>query len=410
MHRVALASLLLVGSALSFSPAVLHQRGFSARVAHVPRVATAQPRSCQRCPLAPRMATPAPEPAAEKGLKSSAFTTVAIFLTLVSVKTATDLLTNCVARPPASAMALVTELVVFPLIALFLFADNMLSRARRAWSGQSDASEAKTTNIGAVFVNAVTDRPGRLLGIGLVYALDSLFYFYAQSNLGAVTYTVLAQTKIFFTVATLRLRGMLGKLSPMQLLGLLCLFAGANLVALKDVATGVAARGGNRALGIAGLLFAQACTAIANVAYERRLNEPDTDVWVRNVQLTSVITLWLAVSSAVRTCAILAAGGTPPPPAELLAAFCAPWVWLVVALKAATAVLISLTLKAGGNVLYAISKPWPVVIATLATCLVYGSIPSAGFLGGVLLSTVGILLYYAGKMAGDAAKREEQSS
>lgn len=328
---------------------------------------------------------------------SSAFTTAAIFLTLVSVKTATDLLTNCVARPPASSMALVTELAVFPLIALWLAADNLLSRARRAWSGH-DPSEAPTTDIGAVFVNAATDRPGRLSGIGLVYALDSLFYFYAQSNLGAVTYTVLAQTKIFFTVGTLRLRGMLGRLSPAQLLGLLCLFAGANLVALKDVATGVAARGGNRALGIAGLLFAQACTATANVAYERRLNEPNTDVWVRNVQLTSVITFWLAVSSAVRTGAILAAGGTPPPPSQLLAAFCAPWVWLVVALKAATAVLISLTLKAGGNVLYAISKPWPVVIATLATCLVYGSIPSAGFLGGVLLSTMGILLYYAGKV------------
>ena len=64
--------------------------------------------------------------------------------------------------------------------------------------------------------------------------------------------------------------------------------------------------------------------------------------------------------------------------------------------------------------LYAISKPWPVVIATLATCLVYGSIPSAGFLGGVMLSTMGILLYYAGKMAAASppppSPPQEQSS
>ena len=36
------------------------------------------------------------------------------------------------------------------------------------------------------------------------------------------------------------------------------------------------------ALGIAGLLFAQACTATANVAYEKQLNEPNTDVCVRH--------------------------------------------------------------------------------------------------------------------------------
>ena len=127
------------------------------------------------------------------------------------------------------------------------------------------------------------------------------------------------------------------------------------------------------------------------------------------MQLTSVITFWLLISSAVRTGAILAAGGTLPPTSETLAAFCAPYVWLVVTLKAATAVLISLTLKAGGNVLYAISKPWPVVIATLATCLIYGSIPSAGFLSGVLLSTMGILLYYAGKVGAKPPPQELSS-
>jgi len=34
------------------------------------------------------------------------------------------------------------------------------------------------------------------------------------------------------------------------------------------------------------------------------------------------------------------------------------------------------------------------VIATLATCLLYGAIPSAGFLGGVTLSVADIGLYY----------------
>ena len=88
-------------------------------------------------------------------------------------------------------------------------------------------------------------------------------------------------------------------------------------------------------------------------------------------------------------------GGVPPSPRVLLEAFRAPWVWLVVTLKAATAVLIALTIKAGGNVLYAISKPWPVVFATLVTCIALGKVPSIGLLAGVGLSVAGIGLYYA---------------
>lgn len=326
---------------------------------------------------------------------------IAVVLMLVSVKTMTDLITNSVARPPATAMALVTELTIFPLTVLWLWIDNCLMRVRRAGKSAADGGgkeQRPLHDILGVWKIAFTDRPGRLLVIGLAYALDSIFYFFVQSNVGAVTYTVLAQTKIFFTVLLLRLRGMLDQLAPAQKLGLVSLFAGANLVALKDVATGVAAtNNGNRALGIAGLLCAQAVSAIANVAYERRLREPGGDVWVRNVQLTAAISLWLGVGSLIRSVLILASGSTPPSPATLLTAFCAPWVWLVVLLKASSALLIALTIKAGGNVLYAISKPWPVVFATLATCIVLGKVPSLGFLSGIALSIAGIALYYVGK-------------
>ena len=274
------------------------------------------------------------------------------FLALVSVKTATDLVTNHVVRPPATAMALVAELSIFPLIVLWIAVGNGFKLLRRLGSSDDSAS-TPLRNIPAVFTAAAEDRQGclDLLGIGAVYALDGLVYFYAHSNVGAVTYTVLAQTKIFFTVAALRFRGMLPNLSLAQFAGLVALFFGATLVSLKDVATGVAATSGNRAVGITCLLLGQACTSLANVAYEKRLRSPGADLWVRNVQLTASISLWLAVSSAVRAALILASGGVPPPPSELLAAFCAPWVWLVVALKAVTAVLIALTISAGGNVL-----------------------------------------------------------
>ena len=55
------------------------------------------------------------------------------------------------------------------------------------------------------------------------------------------------------------------------------------------------------------------------------------------------------ISYAVRFAGVAAAGGVAQSPAALLAAFCAPWVWLVVMLKAMTAVLKALMLKACGN-------------------------------------------------------------
>ena len=47
--------------------------------------------------------------------------------------------------------------------------------------------------------------------------------------------------------------------------------------------------------------------------------------------------------------------------------------------------------------LYAVSKPWPVVLATLATCITLGKVPSRGFIAGITLSVSGIALYYFGK-------------
>ena len=49
------------------------------------------------------------------------------------------------------------------------------------------------------------------------------------------------------------------------------------------------------------------------------------------------------------------------------------------------------------QVLYAVSKPWPVVLATLVTCITLGKVPSLGFIAGITLSVSGIALYYFGK-------------
>ena len=81
------------------------------------------------------------------------------FLALVSVKTATDLVTNHVVRPPATAMALVAELSIFPLIVLWLAVGNGLKLLRRLGSSDDSAS-TPLRNIPAVFTDAAADRQG----------------------------------------------------------------------------------------------------------------------------------------------------------------------------------------------------------------------------------------------------------
>ena len=361
--------------------------------------ATCAPLFTTRASKVRLQSSPESQPPASKSIDVPiTATAIAVVLSLVTVKTLTDLMTNYVTRPPAISMALVTVLAIIPLTALWFSASNTAIRLRRRLRGADLADDSVLRSWRVTYREAWTDAPGRMNIIGFAYALDMMFYFFVQSNVGVVTYTVLAQTKIFFTIAVLRLRGMLGKLQPAQKLGLLSLFLGANLVALKDVATGVASTtaGANRALGVGGLVLSQAIAALANVAYEKRLREPG-DVWVRNVQINFFILSWLVAFALVYAAGLLAAGGALPTAASLLAAFGAPWVWLVVTLKATSALLIAMTIKAGGNVLYSISKPWPVVLATLATCITLGQVPSIGFVAGIALSLSGIALYYMGK-------------
>lgn len=312
---------------------------------------------------------------------------------LILIKSSTDIVTNYVARPPAAAMALAAELMVFPVIISWIMGRNLQRRLK----GTAKREEFKEYTVRKVFNQARKDDPMRLGVIGLVYALDNLVYFYALSNLGAATYCVLAQTKIFFTAFFLRLRGLARKFSRQQILGLTSLFCGAVMVSLRDVASGVAAAGGNKALGVLAVLIGQASSAYANVAYEESLKRGNSNMWVRNVQLTAAISFWLLLSNMARHAfggaAMLDGAGM----AEIAEGFSRKGVQLVVLLKALSAIAIAATFKYGGNILYASSKPWPVMLAAVAAWLMTGAAPPALFVVGVLASVGGMFLYYSAK-------------
>jgi len=92
----------------------------------------------------------------------------------------------------------------FPITFVWLLGGNALNMFARS------SPRPTRHDIPAIIREAVTDRPLSLMPLGFIWALDQLLYFFALSNLGAVTYTVLAQTKIFFTVAFLRSQGLVG--------------------------------------------------------------------------------------------------------------------------------------------------------------------------------------------------------
>jgi len=320
----------------------------------------------------------------------SAWTAVSL---LVSIKCAADLATSFVARPPAAATALVSELAAFPITFAVLLGANAFARLRRTIK-QESGTDVLPHDFRAIAQEAISDRPFSLMPLGFIWAFDQLLYFFALSNLGVVTYTVLAQTKIFFTVAFLRQRGLVSKLSRLQKFSFVMLFVGATLVALREVPMGVVAKGGNRGLGAVAVLVGHVMTCWANVKFEARLREPSGSPWARHLQVLFSISLALAMTGATQTAVNVLRGGHLPSMAATAVAFSKPGVWIVVALKAMSVVCIALTLRVGGNVLFAVSKPWPVILVTVVTCIARGALPPVQFVLGVVLSVAGIWTYY----------------
>lgn len=331
-----------------------------------------------------------------------------LLVCLVAHKCATDGLTRYTRVSGAysgSTVAVMSEVVKFPLIATAIATFGGGPRL-----------------VLPAFTEALTRRPTANAWISLCYTFNNLLYFDALSALSATAYQVVSQSKTLFTAGLMYF--LVGKrLLIRQLVAIAMLIGGALLVQLQELSR---AGAGAAALGAAGAsasaiywgmaltLFSSFISALPNVAYERVLKTEGENQWVNNIQVTVWIMLWIAAANAAppffAALASLGGGGAAAPslpsaaavgaaivgaPAAVRASFAGftPAVWGVVLLKALNGILIPATFKYADNIVYSYAKPSSIVVTTILSCVLAGTLPSLSLLLGVTVVVGSIFLY-----------------
>lgn len=227
------------------------------------------------------------------------------------------------------------------------------------------------------------------LGVpALLYTGQSHLLFIALSNLDAGSFQVLYQLKTLctalFSVALLGRR-----LRPAQWLGLAVLSAGVVAVQRPDAA---AAGGPPRVdgAGLAAVVAAAVSSGFASVYFEMMLKQGGgggPSLWVRNVQLG------LFALPAAAAAALLQDGGTI---AErgLLHGFGGAAAG-VVALNAAGGLLVAAAIKYADNIVKTFATVISIVLSALLSVPLFGLLPSAALLEGIVLVCASVVLYAA---------------
>ncbi|KAJ8607186.1 hypothetical protein CTAYLR_007345 [Chrysophaeum taylorii] len=317
--------------------------------------------------------------------RAARYRTAVLFGALVTQKVAADTLTGWTrARTTYSGatVSMLSEIAKFPVLALAICAFG------GGWRRVKPTIQA-----------ALTDRPMATGWIAGAYAAQNVLYFAALSYISAASYQVLSQSKLLFT-AVLAVTVLREPLSLRQWGALLTLLVGSLLVQVSEMAGGVYLEGGRAALygGFLTVLGAL-LSALPNVWYEKLLKTEGEDEWVRNVQVTCWIFLWIAASQIWHA---LRAGARP---FASFARFGAalfggtgldgitPAVWLVVGLKALNGILIPATLKYAGNLVYLYAKPTSIVATAFLVSLYTHTLPSPAFALGAALVIASMLAF-----------------
>eukprot|EP00466_Bigelowiella_natans_P018799 jgi/Bigna1/81187/fgenesh1_pg.78_\ len=313
-----------------------------------------------------------------------------ILFALVLHKTLVDQITDITRKQgqPYSegAVSLLAEVMKLPLLVFSI----------SAFGGGADrvvpSFKGAGKDIKSVFSNrgSLKDPATALMWISLLYGIQNLLYFNALSNLSAVAYQALSQTKTVFTA--IFMVTILGRrLSATQWSALGLLIVGMIVVQSQEM-TSVAAAGGNALLGGFFVIVSSLLSALPNVYYEKILKLPKADMWRQNLQITWWIFFWVLLTMIGKAFVI---GGGLPPVASMISSVTSltPWVWLIVALKALNGVLIPLTLKYTDNILYSYAKPSSIVLTCVANAAMAGRPPSPVFAGGVAAVVASIVLY-----------------
>ena len=294
------------------------------------------------------------------------YRTSLLFAALVAQKVVTDLLTGWTRSQTVysgATVSMLSEVAKFPVLmaAICLFGGEGWKRVPRT------------------FKHALTKGPLDVSWIAGAYAAQNVLYFAALSRISAASYQVLSQSKLIFTaILTVTLLGK--SLNLRQISALTTLLVGSLFVQVSEM-SGAATGGFFAATTKATALYGGFLTvlgallaALPNVAYEKLLKTKGEDEWVRNVQVTVWIMLWIAFgqigATAQSTGGLFVGEGPLTSPVNFLKSLfggghpfagMTPAVWLVVFLKSLNGILIPLTLKYASNLIYLYAKPTSIV-------------------------------------------------
>ncbi|KAL1947880.1 hypothetical protein VTO73DRAFT_13604 [Trametes versicolor] len=228
----------------------------------------------------------------------------------------------------------------------------------------------------------------------ILYVIQNNLQFVAVSNLEAATFQVSYQMKILttaaFSVVLLRKR-----LSPTKWLALLFLAIGVGIVQIQNGSSSGHSSSGsgpdmNAFKGFMAVVMACFTSGLAGVYFEMVLKGSQTDLWVRNVQL-SLFSLLPALVP------ILFSPSNPSGPApgwlqHLFANF-GFWAWATVLTQVVGGLLTALVIKYADNILKGFATSLSIVISFLASVALFHFQITVAFVLGSTVVLVATWMY-----------------
>ncbi|PPR03620.1 hypothetical protein CVT24_007735 [Panaeolus cyanescens] len=228
----------------------------------------------------------------------------------------------------------------------------------------------------------------------ILYVIQNNLQYIAASNLDAATFQVTYQMKILTTAAfsVLLLRK---KLSSIQWLSLIFLAIG---VAVVQIQAGAGGHNSASAVihamkpmkGFLAVTFACFTSGLAGVYFEMVLKNSQTDLWVRNVQL-SLFSLLPALAPIIVTQQIASNAGEGL--MSVLFANFGAWAWATVLVQVLGGLVTAMVIKYSDNILKGFATSLSIVISFLASVALFDFHLTITFVLGSSIVLIATWLY-----------------
>ena len=253
------------------------------------------------------------------------------------------------------------------------------------------------------------------------YCVQNLLFFVALSRLSATSYQLWSQSKTLFTALFFVVY--LGRvLRKQQWIALVLLSMGVGLVqfyeaggaaAAAAAAASSTAASSTLAIGVAAVLASSLLSGFANVYFEKVVKtRPAVSIWMRNVQLglfslpqvrgarrTSAPSALFLLTRALFSCALPQAASLIAADSAIILERGSPFVGFnllacsVISLKAFGGLLVAVVVKYADNLLKTYATAIAIVLTCVVGCVSTGTMPSLGFVQGMMMVLASIFLY-----------------